>query len=651
MAKPRKGKAAPIARIALVAGPLLVIAAVYFLFFKPNSQTTQFDETGLAQVAITSPVHGAQLPALEPVIVTASAIGPQPFTAAELWVNGELVAVQAGASGGETPLVAAFSWQPNEPGVYTLVVRGVVDGGAVASPEIAVEVVAAEARVEGEEQAADAAAFQPAVLAGYSAPELAQNDDASATNDAPADLPAPLELQVVALHFDETPDKSYCYRSFNGGAWQRWPQADFFVADANGNFAAGEQISLLPNGPFSDEQGDVQLDLECWGWFADVLDHLGSQEFIALDGELTPTFGEIDMEFEYTPDWSKIFAPPTVVTNVPAIQARITYDPAECGEHLPPNAQTELGQNLFCFPYPNFDNSVSGGLDPQPYLVWDFVIGPCGTLTQPADCVFYEDWLEFSGQAGTQMGFEIAEWDGFKWTKWQVTAPELFNFVIPPKECSYRRQFTVSMWSIVSGEKFMSLPSNVAELDCTEPQDSIGLEIFFESMTLPNNGDFEKELYGYFEVIPSVGAARYLNLAAWNFKAAICPDDDPDVDEPEFLYEINLQQEYGCPQYFIVGPHNLNTAYMCESLKKTTCSISEFDFANNVIELDLKESASFYVKVAIYQYWYDGSVQLVCTGVSGPMSNSLQGWAAHDYTEYSFDTDYCPDITFVVNTP
>jgi len=94
-----------------------------------NSNGLPADNSPPSQVTISSPNDGAQLAADDTQTVKAIAMGAEKFLAMELWINGELVSVQAAPSGGSQPFSTAFFWQPKQAGSYSLIVAAIKKSG------------------------------------------------------------------------------------------------------------------------------------------------------------------------------------------------------------------------------------------------------------------------------------------------------------------------------------------------------------------------------------------------------------------------------------------------------------------------------------------------------------------------------------------
>jgi len=137
----------------LISAVVVVVAAIGLAAFKFISYRgtggMPTGDTSFAQVAISSPPKGAQLEAGDSMMVEAAAIGSMPFQSMELWINGELLGVQAAPSGGEHPFSTSFSWQPLEPGIYSLITAATDnDGEKVVSTQVVVFVIQNEAGIE-----------------------------------------------------------------------------------------------------------------------------------------------------------------------------------------------------------------------------------------------------------------------------------------------------------------------------------------------------------------------------------------------------------------------------------------------------------------------------------------------------------------------
>ncbi len=164
--------------VAVAALAALSVVALKFINYKESGGVPT--DTSFAQVAISHPPQGVQLELSDPVKVEATAIGSKSFLSMELWINGELMGVQAAPSGGAYPFSTFFSWTPVEEGVYSLIAAAIdADGNKEISAQVTALVAQTEAEVE--EVSADLNG-SPSVLpapsgGGYSPPDAPSPDE------------------------------------------------------------------------------------------------------------------------------------------------------------------------------------------------------------------------------------------------------------------------------------------------------------------------------------------------------------------------------------------------------------------------------------------------------------------------------------------
>ena len=136
-----------ISALIVIAVVAIGVIAYKFISYK-SSGGIPIDET-FAQVAISSPPQGGQLEVGDTVPVEGAAIGSNPFLSMELWINGELLGVQAAPSGGAHPFSTSFSWRPVEPGIYSLIAAAIdIDGNKEISVQVVVFVTQSETGIE-----------------------------------------------------------------------------------------------------------------------------------------------------------------------------------------------------------------------------------------------------------------------------------------------------------------------------------------------------------------------------------------------------------------------------------------------------------------------------------------------------------------------
>ena len=170
-------KSSLLVKILLGAVAVAAVAALGVIAFKFIS----YKETGgipagttFSQVAISYPSQGVQLELNDPLKVEAAAIGSKPFTSMELWINGELLGVQAAPSGGAYPFSTFFSWTPAEEGIYSLIAAAIdADGNKKISAQVVVYVAQTETGIEqvSSDLNGSPSIMPPPPAGGYSPPE------------------------------------------------------------------------------------------------------------------------------------------------------------------------------------------------------------------------------------------------------------------------------------------------------------------------------------------------------------------------------------------------------------------------------------------------------------------------------------------------
>lgn len=477
-----------------------------------------------------------------------------------------------------------------------------------------------------------------------------------------------LSLKLESLETHIPVDRLYCYVSLDGEHWMRRPKVGFWprgdAARGEGTFNA-EIVSLsLVNGDggLEPESNSVRTYLQCWGWQGDALHFLGeiSPVLVAdqrdsklfgrdgfaaelvlnledypeqLDfypmsggGDDEPGFGTFeDGIHESEPPWPEAIIDPTMPLPIPYI----TYDPDQCKSHLPPPFQNSFGQFLFCTPYPGFDLGDEG-VNPQPYFIWN-MSKSCleGKGTPP--CYIYEYWLYRAANFGHELGFNIYDQSSKHFEIHQVTAPQLFNFVIPVRPCSGYRSFWVQMW-YYDGSSFLptygppTLPLSIPCPDKLWPK--MYLDITFDTLKLSSVDDGESapqdvEVYGHLRA-RSESQTRYLNFARWNEQHASCPDESFSGYES---LDTGGGLGIGCPQTFTNGTYNLGGLVLSQTDSyDPTWSKVEWGLGNNTVRLLIEEYDSLELKVKIVD-WDDASANdLVCQATIQIPSMSIFDW-------------------------
>jgi hypothetical protein len=477
----------------------------------------------------------------------------------------------------------------------------------------------------------------------------------------PAAERSALSLKLESLETRVPVDKLYCYVSLDGEQWMRRPEVGFWI---RGDTEQGEgfyDVEILSLNRATDEAGgEFNLDpqtyfLQCWGWLGDSLHFLGEfspslvpdqsasvqagaeglnaafslslmdlldqPEFYPLGGTGAGEYGlgVFDDGIHEINPWLK---PATIDPTMPMISPYITYDPDLCKSHLPPPFQNQFGQFLFCTPYPGFDLGDEG-VNPQPYFIWN-MLKQCldGNGTPP--CNIYEYWLVRAASHGHELGFNIYDQNPKHFEIHQVTAPELFNFVIPVVPCSGYRSFWIQMWyydgsSLLPTYGPPTIPLSIKCPDKLWPK--MYLDISFDTLKLSNVDDGDSgiqdvEVYGFLRAT-SESETRYLNFAPWNQQAYGCPD--------ESFGNLGTSGGMSCPKIFTSGSYNLADVALSQGDSIDPWEI-DYQFNNNLIRLLIEEYDSLAISVKLVD-WDDSSANdLVCQATIHFPSLSIFDW-------------------------
>ena len=511
-------------------------------------------------------------------------------------------------------------------------------------------------------------------------------------NIDPADCSQParnlpvLVIDILQIITATSADSIYCYESLDGETWSRMPQNGFFEKDEDGFDIQGASQQLL----LSDLAGQtliqsVDLALECWGWGAGELQLLGEVMFEGLnlndlgsrtvgDDQLSvellvdmPNLNEQPVLFPMEGDFdgfggndddpfstssgnlSEGFVPaPLISPEMPLIGAMITYDPDVCVDHLNPDVQNLGGQIIFCFPYKGFDSGPDGA-NPQPYLVWYFLIDRCNTVISPCKKP-YESWLaDANVTIGGQVGFNINDHSSAGFHKWTVTGDHFTQFVIPPNGCVGQRTFSVQMWfqgstriiAPVNQKPVYGPTSNQVSIACPKLLDSVKLEVTFQTLKLDNVDDGESEpqdveLFGWFGVSePGFIPGTYVHMGVdmellSEYEPSNCPDDIdffgiPGLDQP------------GCPPQLRNGTYDLSNFHLCVSDDGIQCGWPAFvektghayvwNTNNNTAPIEVVEGTSLVILVVLYDFDEISDSDHVCLATHLIPSRSLLDWA------------------------
>lgn len=325
------------------------------------------------------------------------------------------------------------------------------------------------------------------------------------------DGPAGFSLDMGHLTVDLPVDSAYCYRSFDGVSWHRWPASGFFEPDPEGQIDTGEGPLVFFTEDLDGNQLnlDPSLSLDCWGWRGGELIALGDFTGSKIDPTKASIVdfraGRIKAELGTNPTLSQM-RPDFDIATLPFYSVRVAYWPHDCQAHL------AGGQDpaIYCSPLNGF-NQGPDGLAPQPYLVWDMQDDKCLAGSGPLHCIPWDAWLQeyetWVKSGGTKLIWNIYDSDkpngGFG-----TESPYQRVIRIDPTmgDCILNRSFTVQLTVELLGDRFTG-PNSSTFAPCDEFQalsESMNLEIEYGLLSLSDARDgfnnHHLEVYGNLEV-------------------------------------------------------------------------------------------------------------------------------------------------------
>lgn len=625
------------------------VAAYSYLNFRASGPTVTIEAAPI-QISIHNPGTETVWQVEDLIHVESLVTGPNPFVEAELWINGELMGVDAAPDGGLNPWNTLFTWSPREPGFYSLVMRGSDDQERSSTSDAIVvyvmpspKLLKAEADGETVDMETDEPSVFPAALSIEPITAPITEDPAGGPSQPWSDSPGtwirsltvskppekpelvvdirdckailsihdlsddeegfavyrqslttPIWGRVATLssqsdlewlgHTDAVPpgsytyyvsafnsqgesssniaavsvsftdcgarenrsqsrvieisnlrsnlpvDRAYCYRSFNGINWERWPDFGFFLPDEDGFQLEEETSTFLLDGLGDEsESHDLGLQLECWGWIADNLEFLGNMEIETMEGEGTFQLGDPSVSTEVLVHFDDELALPTFDINntealrdityalthstvdfdevgsaivlpeeiipssvrFPYIQAWVSHIKENCFDHLEPESQVAFGTLFLCSPIGDYLEGP-GGLNPQPYILWSFYTTcPAGSGDT---CLPLSWWMNWAEEKGRHAYVEIEEELGSIVSQYSHS-DELARtvFRVNPRNCVGDRKFRLRL-VFDQGTDFISETSSiqriaspwsnwVRQVSCQKPLgDEVLIEVTFDTI-------------------------------------------------------------------------------------------------------------------------------------------------------------------------
>ncbi|MGH2582499.1 MAG: Ig-like domain-containing protein [Anaerolineales bacterium] len=390
-------------RVLLILALILAAAAAgFFLWFRSRNVALEGTRTSPVLVDLITPANGASATQGEPLSILAQAWSPSPLASVQLWVDGEMVAVE-NVEASAMPFKVSWDWEAGNPGVHSLFVTASdTEGVTGQSQSLIINVSAAgfsQLSAAGGQSLADIGAQLGVPVIDLQGANPGLDPQLPLSEGQPVILPPspvtggeeddgagePPSRPELVIHWQFTPleevDKAYCYESLGGDIWQKTP------ADPFSFFPNDEWLQTL----FPSEQ-QLNLQMECWGWQGGTLKYLGA--------------GQTNLNFAQIPDAIVIAAagfymdglpeqkplgggglPPDEDLQVPAPFAlREAETVAECIQHN----TTISSINILC------DELINAQMKQYYILVWEW---------EPKIC-----WPNTScAQANEIGGYEIFE--------------------------------------------------------------------------------------------------------------------------------------------------------------------------------------------------------------------------------------------------
>jgi hypothetical protein len=369
----------------------LIALAVWFFLIRPQAELVVSGEpTSPVFVDILLPENASSVNQGETLSVLAQAWSPSPLTAVQLWVDGQLSAVEDVESEGQ-PLKVSWDWEAIGLGIHTLLVTASdAEGEEGQSQTLILNVNAGgfgQISAAGGQTLEDIGGQLGIPVSDLQGANPVLDPQAPLGDGQPVTLPPEAAGSQgsqggaggasgpeLVIHWQFTPlepvDQSYCYQSTGGGFWQKIP------ADPFSFFPGDEWLqTIIP------DQQTLNLQLDCWGWQGGALKYLGE--------------GQTSLDFEQIPDELVIVAAGFQAKGLPEMKPMGGGGLTE-KQVPPPFALREPETVLECASHygTNFwANAICEKLmDPQLVkqyylLVWEWQPKPC---TFEPDCPWFD---------------------------------------------------------------------------------------------------------------------------------------------------------------------------------------------------------------------------------------------------------------------
>ena len=489
-------------------------------------------------------------------------------------------------------------------------------------------------------------------------------------------------IQLGSLNPDVPIDQGYCYRSFDGSPFARWPDSGYFEFDTQGDLSDGEIVSILLEN-LDGSTTPKTLLLACWSWDGAAAEYLGDAFFdnldfengakktvqgIGLDVELIYGIGDINMpggpfSFDELPFQMELFD-----DSLPKVYTEFDYDFETCKTYLPPGTSEGI-KKVSCQPYLEYTVDF-----PQPYL---FYFPYCESMT---NCVDYYEWLQKEQNGEGKFGFRIHETFTAGASIQNYSAPNRHVYVLPYRDCHTPRSFQVQAWwdpndgPLLYGPLSEKVPLPICIDDVGLPPVETAeyrfVEVTFSTFELTNVDDGSLlgipddsvEMYGHLyinnssypfdlNVVPpenlsaiqtylkSSGANNYslLNVGLWGYEQ----------------YGLHWQTDYAAKYYdqddglVFIEDWRLcesNAVYPCEIWTPTqTESLPKQE--NNILRILVTPNRPFVIGANIWDSDQSSDHDIVCDGTVTFLGLDLAAIDSMDGVSFSLENDgdsgYC----------
>ena len=489
-------------------------------------------------------------------------------------------------------------------------------------------------------------------------------------------------IKISNLRSNLPVDRAYCYRSFNGINWERWPDFGFFLPGEDGFHLEQETRTFVLHdlGEVSGSQ-ELEFHLECWGWVARNLDFLGSMDLEIMEGEGTfqlgdpnvsaevlvyyggdlalPTFDTKNTEalrgityalthstVDFDEAGSAIVLPDEIIPSsvrFPYIQAWVSHIKENCFDHLEPESQVAFGTLFLCSPIGDYLEGP-GGLNPQPYILWSFYTTcPAGSGDT---CLPLSWWMNWAEEKGRKAYVEIEENLGSS-TRQYIHSDELARTVlrVNPRNCVGDRKFRVRL-VFDQGTDYISETSSiqriaspwsnwVRQVSCRKPLgDEVLIEVTFDTIQWSHVDDDDLsgpqviETYGglWAGTPETPGVVPYglewgnrIQDPRWNVLSFATDANSPRIDFHDGIYNVEAFEI--CRQ--LVERKGLE----CDPAVFPDPVPSPWETNNNILLIPLKDGDDILFSVTIRDYDASSSDDTVCNVVRRTPTRTLKGWA------------------------